>query len=703
LYLPLLPELNQVQVIMETHNSFENKELWRHSCPEKTKIHAFKIHVEKKYGLSFSNYKDFHRWSVTNPGVFWEEVLHWTRIRLTQSYSSVLDASAPMFPRPKFFPGCTLNFAENLLYPSVNPDPESFAVIGATETTREHVSWDSLRDRVRQCANGMRARGLRTGDRVACYLANHANALVVMLATTSVGAIWTGISPDTGVSAVLGRLSQIEPALLFADNAIQYNAKVHETQRKIGEIISSLPSLKAIVIFSTVPSCAFDFDSVPQDKRSVTIPYETFLSGPRKDDPMTFTPLPPDHPIYVLYSSGTTGAPKPIVHSALGVLLQHKKEHMLHCDIGVGDRLFYYTTITWMMAHWSWSALGSGSSVILYDGSPFQPHGHMSLPRLIDELAITHFGTSAKYLSLLEQSNLLPRQADPPAHLSSLRSILSTGSPLAPSTFEYTYRAFGPDIHLGSITGGTDILSLFGAPNPLLPVHAGEIQCAGLGMSIHCYESSTGRDITDTGEPGELICDVPFPCQPCMFWPPGPEGERKYKSAYFEMFEKDGGKQGEKVWCHGDFVRFNTTTGGMWMLGRSDGVLKPGGVRFGSSEIYNIILKHFGEEVEDSLCIGRRRDNDKDETVVLFLQMAEGKQFDEELVRRVKEVIRKELSARHVPGIVEETPAIPVTTNGKKVEGAIKQILSGTNIKTSASVANQECLDFYRSWAKKHS
>jgi acetoacetyl-CoA synthetase len=351
------------------------------------------------------------------------------------------------------------------------------------------------------------------------------------------------------------------------------------------------------------------------------------------------------------------------------------------------------------MWHWLVSGLASGATIVLYDGSPFKPHAEMSMPFLIEELGINHFGTSAKYLSVLEQANLLPKHAQPkPVRLSSLRSLFSTGSPLAPSTFEYVYRAFGPDIMLGSITGGTDILSLFGASCPLLAVHKGEIQCRGLGMAVKSF-SAAGGDISDSGEAGDLVCTVPFPCQPCMFWPPGPEGERKYRASYFEMFQDS---KGHPVWHHGDYIRINPETGGLFMLGRSDGVLNPMGVRFGSAEIYNILLKHFSTEVEDALCVGRKREGDVDETVVLFLKMANGHSFDKTLVDSIMAVIRKELSARHVPSIIEECPEIPVTTNGKKVETAVRKLISGSKLKISASVANADCLDWYRQWAQTH-
>lgn len=603
-----------------------------------------------------------------------------------------------MFPKPTFFPGSELNFAENLLFPASNPDPSSIAILEATEATRDKVTWEELRERVRVCAAAMVAEGVKKGDRVAGYLANHANTVVAMLATTSLGAIWTGISPDTGVHAVLDRLKQVEPVLMFADNAVRYNQKVHETHAKISQVASDLTTVKNIVIFETVPDHHFDLRSI-QTSAHVQMESE-FVSKGDQSRKLSFLPLPPEHPVYILYSSGTTGTPKPIVHAALGTLLQHKKEHAIQSDIRPGDVVFYFTTCTWMMWHWLVSGLASGATIVLYDGSPFAPNKEMSMPLLIDELGINHFGTSAKYLSVLEQAGTNPSKAEPKsATLATLRSVFSTGSPLAPSTFHYVYDNLKKDLLLGSITGGTDIVSLFGAPCPNLPVYAGEIQCRGLGMSVKAYDPS-GKDITSSGEPGELVCDVPFPCQPCMFWPPGEQGEKRYKGSYFETFTHPTTKQ--PVWHHGDFVKLHPKTGGIWMLGRSDGVLNPMGVRFGSAEIYNILQKHFATQVEDALCIGRKREQDVDEVVVLFLKIANGQKYDDELVKNIQAMVRKELSARHVPKIIDETPEIPYTMNGKKVEGAVKQILSGTNVKTSASVANAGCLDFYRDWTEKH-
>ena len=362
-----------------------------------------------------------------------------------------------MFPRPSFFNGAKLNFAENLLFPPQAPSADSPAIIAATETDRETVTWAELREKVRLCQSGMLAINIKPGDRVAGYVANHTNALVAMLAATSLGAIWTAISPDTGVTAVLDRLTQIEPVILFADNASMYNGKTHPTMPKVQEIGFSLPSLRALVIFPTVPSVSTRIDS--ESLAGIATSYDSFIKKDSVPQEIIFTQLPPDHPVYILYSSGTTGAPKCIVHGAIGTLIQHKKEHILHCDILPGDRLFYFTTCTWMMWHWLVSGLASGATLVLYDGSPFRYVSEgksvpddLAMARLIDELSITHFGTSAKYLSVLEQKSVMPKERN--VTLKTLKAIYSTGSPLAPSTFQYVYRAFG-SVNLGSITGGT--------------------------------------------------------------------------------------------------------------------------------------------------------------------------------------------------------------------------------------------------------
>ncbi|CAL8574607.1 hypothetical protein XPA_000561 [Xanthoria parietina] len=676
---------------MDDSGLLNSRLLWRHKDPASTRMYMFKDLIEEAHGVQLPDYESLRQWSIENLNAFWKHVWHFTAMVASEPFEEAVDEKAPMFPRPSFFQGAKLNFAENLLYPACQPEDSTLAVLAASEDSREQVTWKQLRGRVQQCTSALVYLGVQKGDRVAGYLANHTNALVAMLSAASIGAIWTAVSPDTGVHAVLDRMQQIDPALLFSDNAAKYNGKVHDVHDKLVEISSGIRSLRAVVVFETIPAVDFSINDVLVPSGSAFM-YQDLLVVSHTVPPAKFLQLEPDHPVYILYSSGTTGKPKCIVHGAIGTLIQHKKEHALQCDIRPGDRLFYFTTCTWMMWHWLVSGLATGATLVLYDGSPFRPleadgTGELAMPRLIDELEITHFGTSAKYLSILEQKSVLPRKE---LGLKSLRSIYSTGSPLAPSTFDYVYRAFGPDINMASITGGTDIISLFGAPSPLSPVYVGEIQVRGLGMAVEVWDYQ-GKDVTSAGEPGDLVCVKPFPCQPVTFW--GEDGDEKYKKSYFETFPG--------VWHHGDFVRVNSRSGGLIMLGRSDGVLKPAGVRFGSSEIYNVILKHF-PEIEDALCIGRRRQQDSDEVVVLFIKMAPKSTFSNSLVQIIKSIIRQELSARHVPGIIDECPEIPVTVNGKKVEVAVKNIICGLNVRTSASVANADCLEWYRHWNIEH-
>lgn len=684
--------------------------LWRHPTPFDTQLARFMRHVSHKYDLKLETYPSLYQWSIDNTAGFWGEVWEFCGVTSSRPYDAVLPgvgagpegpAAVAMFPRPDFFSGARLNFAENLLFPAgVKVDPSGVAVITATERPGGVVetSWAELRDAVRRCAGGLRAAGLEKGDVVAGYVSNHVQALVAMLASASLGAVWSGISPDNGVSAVLDRLAQLGPKVLFADDGMVYNGKEWSSTAKTEEIVAELKNkgLELVVVIRNLPGADLGLEGL-RGQVARADEYEGFL-GSSPDGELRFEQLPPSHPLYILFSSGTTGLPKAIIHTAAGTLIQHKKEHFLHGSVSSASRMLYYTTTSWMMWHWSVSALAVGASLVLYSGSPFRPHGHMSLPKLLSELHVTHFGTSAAYLVALEANNVRPVD-DPSLDLSRLEAIYSTASPLPPSTFSFVYEAFPKNINLGSITGGTDIISLFGAPCPLVPVRVGEIQCAGLGMAIKVVDSSSAGDdprpVDPPGAPGDLVCVKPFPCQPLTFY--GENGDEKYRAAYFERFPG--------IWHHGDFIQI-TSNGGLKMLGRSDGVLKPAGVRFGSAEIYNILTRFFATEIEDSVCVGRRRPNvDADETVCLFVVMAPGKKFAKgDTDARIRDVIRRQLSPRHVPAVVEECgPAgVPKTGNGKKIEVAVKQILSGMEVKTNASVANPEALAWFRTWAEEH-
>lgn len=538
------------------------------------------------------------------------------------------------------------------------------------------VTFGELRRDVAVFAAAMRKMGIQTGDRVVGYLPNGIHAVEAMLAAASIGAIWSSTSVDFGVNGVLDRFSQIQPKLIFSVAAVVYNGKTHDHMEKLTSVVKGLPDLKKVVVIPYARSKQdTDLSKIPN---SVFI--EDFLATGRGDagqfPQLEFEQLPFSHPLFIMYSSGTTGAPKCMVHSAGGTLIQHLKEHVLHGNMTSSDVIIYYTTTGWMMWNWLVSALAVGASVVLYDGSPLMPTPNV-LWNLTDQLGITIFGTGAKWLSVLQERNLKPLETH---SLQSLHTILSTGSPLKPQSYDYVYECIKRNVLLGSISGGTDIVSCFMGQNPTVPVYRGEIQTRNLGMAVEAW-GFDGKAVW--GESGELVCLKPIPCQPTHFW--NDENGSKYHKAYFSTFPG--------VWAHGDYCKINPKTGGIVMLGRSDGTLNPNGVRFGSSEIYNIVEAF--EEVSDSLCVPQYN-VDGEERVILFLKMAPGKPFSPDLVSKIRGAIRKALSARHVPALLLETKDIPYTISGKKVEVAVKQVIAGREVSQRGAFSNPDSLDLYK-------
>lgn len=501
------------------------------------------------------------------------------------------------------------------------------------------VSFRELKATVASLSNAMRQHGIVKGDVVAMYAPNLPETAVFALAAASIGAIVTAVSPDFGPQAVLDRFQQTRPKLLLTANAAIYNGKVHGHWAKVKAVLEGCPSMRQLIWINYV-----DEADGPMDLGIEAYLFDNYIQG-STDAPIQYEQLPFNHPLYVMYSSGTTGKPKCLVHSAGGTLLQHLKEHILHADLGAGDRLLQYTTVGWMMWQWQLSALAAGASLLLYDGSPFKPDDSHLL-RVLGENGVTAFGTSAKYLQRLEETKTDGTGVD----LSKLRVIFSTGSPLPSSTFEYVSEHIG-NVMIASITGGTDIISLFAGGNPVLPVYSGLIQCRCLGMAVFAYDES-GRPVYDA--PGDLVCTKPFPCQPVFFWNDS-EDKAAYRKAYFSS-------EWPHVWHHGDFIQIDSTNGGLLMLGRSDGTLNPAGVRFGSADLYAILSgADFRDTVVDSLAVGVRRECDTDERVALFLQLADsGMELPDELVARIKSAVRSKLSPRHIPALILVAPQIPV-------------------------------------------
>ena len=638
------------------------KILWRPNQINDTHMMKFMDRVNNVYDLDINSYQDLHDWSIKNIPEFWKEIWNQSEIIHSSTYTDVIDDLHKM-PGAKWFSGSRLNFAENLLRYR-NDDVAIYAK--AENLPLRSITYNELFNQVEALSHSLKSIGVGKGDRVVGFIPNIPEAVIAMLATSTIGAIWSSASPDFGVKGVLDRFKQIEPKIIFTSDGYYYNGKEFDSLKKLNGILKELPSVQKTIIINQINNpkrngLSFDF-----------INFDDFLN--KYPDKIHFEQLPFDHPLFIMYSSGTTGLPKSIVHSAGGTLIQQWKELRLHCNLRKEDTIFYFTTCGWMMWNWLVSSLSIGSSIVLFDGAPFYPDNKM-LWEIADQLEISIFGTSAKYIDSCEKSGLKPKNL---FRLSKLKTILSTGSPLSNENFKYVYENIKSDVLLGSISGGTDIISCFALANPILPVEEGELQSRGLGMDVHAFDEN-GKKIID--KKGELVCTSIFPSMPIYFW--NDPDHQKYQNAYFNKFEK--------VWHHGDYIRISKN-GSMKIYGRSDATLNPGGVRIGTSEIYRVIEKI--DKISDSLVVGQSWKGDQ--RIILFLKMKEGHTLNKSVENMVKQMIKKTCSPRHVPAVVLETNEIPYTINGKKVEIAVKKVIEGNAVDNTDSLQNPEVLDFYK-------
>ena len=638
------------------------KILWRPNQINDTHMMKFMDRVNNVYDLDINSYQELHDWSIKNIPEFWKEIWNQSEIIHSSTYTDVIDDLHKM-PGAKWFSGSRLNFAENLLRYR-NDDVAIYAK--AENLPLRSITYNELFNQVEALSHSLKSIGVGKGDRVVGFIPNIPEAVIAMLATSTIGAIWSSASPDFGVKGVLDRFKQIEPKIIFTSDGYYYNGKEFDSLKKLNGILKELPSVQKTIVINQINNpkrngLSFDF-----------INFDDFLN--KYPDKIHFEQLPFDHPLFIMYSSGTTGLPKSIVHSAGGTLIQQWKELRLHCNLSKEDTIFYFTTCGWMMWNWLVSSLSIGSSIVLFDGAPFYPD-NKKLWEIADQLEISIFGTSAKYIDSCEKSGLKPKNL---FRLSKLKTILSTGSPLSNENFKYVYENIKSDVLLGSISGGTDIISCFALANPILPVEEGELQSRGLGMDVHAFDEN-GKKIID--KKGELVCTSIFPSMPIYFW--NDPDHQKYQNAYFSKFEK--------VWHHGDFIRISKN-GSMKIYGRSDATLNPGGVRIGTSEIYRVIEKI--DKISDSLVVGQSWKGDQ--RIILFLKMKEGHTLNKSVENMVKQMIKKTCSPRHVPEVVLETNEIPYTINGKKVEIAVKKVIEGNAVDNTDSLQNPEVLDFYK-------
>ena len=621
--------------------------------------------VNERYGLKINSYNELYNWSIEKLPDFWATMWDFAQIKASRKYDEVVD-DLSRFPGAKWFSGARLNFAENML--RHRDERTAFIFRGETQQ-RATMTYAELYSNVARLAKSLRESGVKPGDRVAAYMPNLMETAIAMLAATSIGAVWSSCATDLGAQAVIDRLSQIEPKVLFTVNGYYYKGKTFTSLANAEEIVKGIPSLEKVIVVSYTGEQA-DISNIPN-----AVFYDQFLARDEQLE-IDFEQLPFEHPLYIVFSSGTTGKPKCMVQGAGGVLINLLKELILHTDLKREDTIIYITTCSWIMWNWLLTSLPVGATIVLYDGNPNYPDAG-AMWKMIQDEKITIFGTSASYINYIKSQGLAPGKD---YDLSSLREISQTGSALSAEGFEYVYEAIKKDLHFNSIAGGTDIQACFAAGSPIQPVYAGELQSWALAEKVKCYDEK-GNAVLD--QMGELVCEAPMPSMPLYFWN-DPDGE-KYRNAYFNVYPG--------VWRHGDYIVVHSDTGGITFFGRSDAVLKPSGVRIGTAEIYNQVDKL--AEVADSVAIGQEWKGDQ--RIILFVKLAKGFNLTEELINKIKKTLRENASPRHVPARIIEVPDIPYTLNMKKVETAITNILHGRPVMNRDALGNPESLDFYES------
>ena len=644
------------------------KRLWQPSEEriKSTNMYRFMTLVNEKFGKNFKDYPALWDWSVNNLEDFWGLTWDFIKVKASRKYDKVIENPTQM-PGAKFFVGSKLNFAENLLQ---FRNDRTALIFRGEDAVRRTLTYHQLYGEVAKTASSLRKLGIKKGDRVVGFVPNMPESIIAMLAATSIGAVWSSCSPDFGIKGVLDRFGQTKPRVLFTADGYFFKGNPMDSIERIAGIVKELPSLEKIVVIPYV-SPKPDISSLPN-----AVLFKDF-KNPNAED-IVFEPMDFDDPLYIMYSSGTTGLPKCMVQSVGGVLLHQKKELVLHTDLKEEDVIFYFTTCGWMMWNWLTCSLSVGATLVLYDGNPFHP-GPDALWKMAQDEKITILGTSAGYIEALKNAGVKPgKQFD----LTPLKSVLSTGSPLSDENFEFIYTEVKQDIQLASISGGSDLNGCFALGNPMGPVYTGELQCPGLGMKVFAYDD-TGNPVI--GKQGELVCTAPFPSMPIFFW--GDTDGSKYRSAYFDQYPN--------VWTHGDFIMV-TERGGVIMYGRSDATLNPGGVRIGTAEIYRQVESI--PEVLDSLVVGQDWDNDV--RVILFVKTRENQPLTDDLVKKIKDTIRKNTTPRHVPAKILAIADIPYTISGKKVELAVRKLIHGQEVKNKDALGNPEALDYYKDLAE---